>query len=62
MTLVADEEALYLAESRLVVLCKKMGQCDFDVNSCEASVRDWYLKDGIHTRYMGEIVKVLVRE
>lgn len=62
LTLVAGEEAPYFAESKLVVICKRMGQCDFDADSCEASVQDWYKKDGVHTQYMGEIVKILVKE
>lgn len=62
LTPVSDDLAPYFAESSVVVLCRKMGQCDFSADSCDAGVKDWYWKDGVHTQYMGEIVKVLVKE
>ena len=62
LTVETGEAAPYFAESRVVVLCKKMGQCDFNAESCDETVWDWYHKDGVHTQYMGEIVKILVAE
>lgn len=54
--------APYFEESRVVVICRVMGKSDFDINSVDESVQDWYNKDGVHTQYYGEIVKVLVNE
>ncbi|MFA5481530.1 MAG: flavin reductase [Bacilli bacterium] len=52
----------YFAEADLVVLCRKMGQSQFDqVKISEARIKKWYDKDGVHTIYYGEIVKVLAR-
>ncbi len=51
--------APYFEDAELVVLCKKMGQNDFDPNSVDEGVKAWYAKSGVHTIYHGEIVKVL---
>lgn len=56
------EKTPYFKESKLVVICKKMGQSDFDPNSVDEKVREWYKQDGVHTQYYGEIIKVLIKE
>ena len=58
----SNDVAPYFEESRLVVLCKIMGKSDFDANSVDEGVFDWYSKEGVHTQYYGEIIKVLVNE
>lgn len=60
LTVVTDDVAPYFGESRLVVLCKVMGKSDFDPESVDDGVRDWYAREGVHTQYYGEVVKVLV--
>ena len=62
MEVVSDDVAPYFANSRVVVLCHIMGKSDFDANSVDEGVYDWYQRDGVHTQYYGEIVKVLVSE
>jgi len=51
----------YFAESDYVVLCRKMGQTDYnlDTMSPDAPVYGWYQRDGVHTVYEGEILGVL---
>lgn len=51
--------APYFQESSLVIICKIMGKSDFDANSCDEGVSEWYQQQGVHTQYYGEIVKVL---
>ena len=59
-TLLHDEGVPYFKEAELVILCKKMGQTDFDKDKIsEDKIKKWYEKDGVHTIYFGEIVKVL---
>ena len=62
MKVISDDFAPYFEESRVVVLCRVMGKSDFDPQSVDEGVYDWYQKDGVHTQYYGEIVKVLVEE
>ncbi|MBQ4176143.1 MAG: flavin reductase, partial [Lachnospiraceae bacterium] len=57
-----EEAAPYFEESRAVVLCRVMGRSDFDPDSVDDGVRDWYRAEGVHTQYYGEIVKVLVSD
>ena len=54
----------YFAESDYVVICKKTGMTDFDVEKMDAPDRimNWYSADGVHTIYEGRIVKVLKKE
>lgn len=54
-----SEKAPFFNESKLVIICKIMGKSDFDPNSVDSSVSAWYKRDGVHTLYYGEIVKVL---
>lgn len=60
LQVVTSDAAPYFAESRVVVLCRVMGKSDFDVNAVDGSVAPWYRREGVHTQYYGEIVKVLV--
>ena len=62
LTVLEEDGVPYFAESRAVVICRIMGRNDFDVFSCDDGVKEWYLKDGVHTLYHGEIIKVLVKE
>ena len=62
LTVVADDLAPYFAECRAVVICRIMGKSDFDPLSVDEGVRAWYDRDGVHTIYHGEIVKVLADE
>ena len=62
LTVLADDVAPYFAESRVVVLCRAMGKSDFDANSVDDSMKDWYSAEGVHTQYYGEVVKVLISE
>ena len=59
---VTDDLAPYFAESRLVVICRVMGRNDFDPASVDAGVAGWYAREGVHTLYHGEVVKVLIAE
>lgn len=56
-----DELAPYAEESRLVIICKKIGQSKFDPNCVDEGVKGWYARSGVHTIYQGEIVRVLGR-
>ena len=62
LTVLEEDGVPYFAESRAVVICRIMGRNDFDAFSCDDGVKEWYLKDGVHTLYHGEIIKVLVKE
>lgn len=51
-------------EAKLILVCRKvyhqfMGEESFD---CKENVDKWYADKDFHTMYMGEIVKVLVKE
>ena len=39
-----------------------MGKSDFDQKSVDENVYEWYQKEGVHSQYYGEIVKVLVKD
>ena len=55
-------EAPYAEESTLVLICRKMGQSKFDVDSVDKGVEAWYHRSGVHTLYYGEIITVLGRD
>lgn len=57
---IVNDLAPYFKNSRVVVICKIVGQSDFDINHVDERVRSWYQKEGVHSQYYGEIVKVLV--
>ena len=60
LTLLHESEVFYFGESELVIICKKVGQTDFNTEQVpEGHYRDWYKKEGPHTIYCGEIIKVL---
>ena len=59
---VTDDLAPYFAESRLVVICRVMGKNDFDPASVDTGVAAWYAREGVHTLYHGEVVKLLIAE
>lgn len=59
---VINDVAPYFEDARVAVLCRVMGKSDFDINNVDDGVKDWYQKQGVHTQYYGEIVKVLVNE
>ena len=61
LNLLKEDGIPYFEEAELVILCKKMGQSKFDLNKIDHPQRiiDWYSRDGVHTLYYGEIVKVL---
>lgn len=60
MTLCHDENTPYLKEAELVIICKKMGQTKFELDHVpEGRIHDWYQRDGVHSIYCGEIIKVL---
>lgn len=56
---IIEDIAPYFTDSSLVIICRKMGQSDFDINSVDESVKDWYKQSGVHSQYYGEIIKVL---
>lgn len=58
---VIKDLAPYAEESKLVIICKKIGQSEFDPAHVADHVKDWYAHSGVHTIYQGEIVKVLGR-
>ena len=63
LTVEKCEGVSYIKEADLVIVCRKMGQSDFDINNIyEESIKKWYDESGVHTLYYGEIIKVLVRE
>lgn len=59
---VINDVAPYFADAKAVVFCRIMGRSDFDINYVDDGVKDWYNKDGVHSQYYGEIIKVLVNE
>lgn len=49
-------------EASLIFVCKKVYEQDMDVSKLAEEHRHWYDKEGVHKAFIGEIVKVLVRE
>ena len=51
---------------KMLLLILKRVQCkvksDFDQKSVNENVYEWYQKEGVHSQYYGEIVKVLVKD
>ena len=46
-------------EAELIVIAKKRAQNNFDISKIqEPTILDWYSKEGVHTIYYGEIIKV----
>ncbi len=67
LTVCYDSQTPYLAESRVVILCRKLAELPMTeqnfLGKCEIPTR-WYgaKNGGYHTLYFGEIVKVLQSE
>ena len=59
LQVITSDVAPYFEECRVVVLCRVMGKSDFDAASVDSGVMSWYQREGVHTQYYGEIVKVL---
>lgn len=60
LTVASIDGVPYFEESDMVIICKKMGQSDFDANNISVErINNWYKKDGVHTIYQGEITHVL---
>ena len=65
LTPVTDEKAPYFAESKVVLICRKMyGQSLNSDSVVDESVLSSYAPDGsdYHKMYISEIEKVLVKE
>lgn len=63
LLLVEEKGIPYFADAELIILCRKMGQSQFDATKInETRIKKWYEKDGVHTIYYGEIIKVLSKE
>jgi len=52
----------YIKEAKMVLILKKIGQADMDINNVPDNIKPWYKKDGPHTMYVGEVIKVLKNE
>ncbi|MBQ2388126.1 MAG: flavin reductase family protein, partial [Clostridia bacterium] len=62
LTPVFDNGTVYFDEARLVVVCKKLYASDMKEDSfIDKDCLKWYNGD-FHRMYVGEIVKVLVKE
>lgn len=62
LTPVFDSGTVYFDEARLVLVCKKLYSSDMkEENFIDKSCLKWYNND-FHRMYVGEIVKVLVKE
>lgn len=58
-----DEYSTYIAESTMVIVCKKLYKGKFTAEEViDESVLDHYPEHDFHNVYIGEIVKVLVSE
>lgn len=49
-------------EASMIFVCRKVYSQDMDTSQLAEEHRHWYDKDGVHKAFMGEIVKVLVKE
>ena len=49
-------------EASMIFVCRKVYAQDMDTRQLAEEHRHWYDKDGVHKAFMGEIVKVLVKE
>ena len=60
---VFDNGSVYLEQARLVLVCKKMFSQTMDpAGIIDQSIDKWYPDKDYHNVYVGEIVKVLVKE
>ena len=58
----AGEEAPYIQEADLVLVCKKLYWNDLDPAHMDPCGLDCYPEQDYHRMYIGEITKVLIRE
>ena len=50
----------YFLEAEYIIICKMMAKSDFDVNKIYIErIKKWYMEDGVHTIYHGEVIKIL---
>lgn len=63
LTPVFDHETVYFDEARLVLVCKKLYSDEIKEDRfIDKDCLQWYPEKDYHTAYVGEIVKVLVKE
>lgn len=64
LTVVEDNNTPYISEGNLVLICKKLYSQEMNKESFinDSLVHKNYLKGDFHTMYIGEIIKVLVKE
>ena len=54
------DDVPYFKDAKYVIICEKVGQCPFDIESIYLdNIVEWYKKDGVHSSYFGKIIKVL---
>ncbi len=49
-------------EAQMIIVCKKLYSQEMDLSKLDESQKKWYDNDPVHKAFIGEIVKVLVRE
>jgi len=60
LSVIEEDEFIYFGEAKYVIFVKKMGQTKFDIDNIKLNnILSWYKKDGGHTIYEGEIIKIL---
>ena len=64
LTVVEDNNTPYFCEGNIVFICKKLYSQEMNKESFvnDSLVDENYSKKGFHTMYIGEIIKVLVKE
>jgi len=63
LTAVSDGDLVYCEEAQTVLLCKKIAKTAFDPKHFyDETINDCYKENDYHDIYIGEIVKVLVKE
>lgn len=64
LTPVFSDDTVYFEQARLVLICKKLYSQDIkEDNFTDKTLTDrWYPEKDFHRMYIGEIVKVLVKE
>ena len=58
---IETDKAPYLTNSKVVIIGKIVGRCDFNVNDVAERVQGWYKERGVHTLYHIDIEKVLIK-
>lgn len=63
LTPVFENNTTYFSEAKLVLVCKKLHSQFLDNNGfCDPSIMTNYPQNDFHKMYVGEIVKVLIKE